>query len=79
MSAAWANLAENAVISGRLRFWDHLKTIVSRIHLFHPSKFDPVRRYYPLALFPTKADKVNGREAADGLLANPVRSERKQP
>jgi len=35
--------------------------------------------YYPLARRWTKADKAGGRAAADGPLANPVRSERKQP
>ena len=79
MSTAWANPAEKSAILEGLLVRDHLKKVVIQFLPFRPSKFDPVRRYYLLALFPTKADKVNGRAAADGLLANPVRSERKQP
>ena len=79
MSTAWANPAENAAILEVLLVRYHLKKVAIQFLSFRPLNFAPVRRYYPLALFPTKADKVNGRAAADGLLANPVRSERKQP
>ena len=79
MSTAWANPTENAAILEVLLVRGHLKKVVIQFLPYRPSKFDPVRRYYPLALFSTKADKVNGRAVADGLLANPVRSERKQP
>ena len=78
MSTAWANPAENAAIEEGLLFWDQ-KIIVIQFLSFCLSEIDPVRRCYSLALFRAKDDKANGRAAADGLLANPVRSERKQP
>ena len=79
MSTAWANPTEKCCYFRNAARQVSFEKVAIQFLSFRPLNFDPVRRYYPLALFSTKADKVNGRAAADGLLANPVRSERKQP